>query len=88
MPKEKVTLTLDPAALSELRSMVGSRSLSASIDAAISAYVQRKRHLVAVDQWLAELDRAHGPAPVETLEWAARIVSKESKGRVRSHSLR
>lgn len=32
------------------------------------------RHLAAVDEWLAELDREHGPVPVETLEWAAHLI--------------
>ena len=27
-----------------------------------------------MDEWLAELERNHEPAPVETLEWAARLV--------------
>ena len=31
-------------------------------------------HLAAVDEWLAELDREHGPVPVETLEWAAHLI--------------
>lgn len=74
MPKEKVTVTLEASTLHELRSLVGARSLSAAIDAAIRAHVQRMRHLVAVDDWLAELERAHGPVPSETLEWAARLV--------------
>ena len=74
MTKEKVTLTLDSAKLQELRALVGSRSLSASVDEAIEAYVHHKRHLTAVDEWLAELEREHGPVPVETLEWAARLV--------------
>jgi predicted transcriptional regulator len=76
MVKEKVTLTLDSAKLQELRSLVGTRSLSASVEEAIEAYVQRRRHLGAVDEWLAELERAHGPVPVETLEWAARLVDQ------------
>jgi hypothetical protein len=74
MAKEKVTLTLDAEALAELRSLVGSRSISASVDAAVAAYVARLRHLVSVDQWLAELEREHGPVPPETLEWAAQLV--------------
>ncbi len=72
--KEKVTLTLDAAALAELRSLAGSRSISASVDAAVAAYVARLRHLVSVDHWLAELEREHGPVPPETLEWAAQLV--------------
>lgn len=76
MAKEKVTLTLDATVMAELRRLVGARSLSATVDAAIEAYVQRLRHLDAVDEWLAELERAHGPAPVETLEWAARVVDE------------
>jgi predicted transcriptional regulator len=76
MAKEKVTLTLDAEKLRELRSLVGSRSLSATVDVAISAYVARMRHLSAVDEWLAELERKHGPVPAETLEWAAGLVGK------------
>lgn len=76
MVKEKVTLTLDAGKLQELRALVGARSLSASVEEAIAAYVDRKRHLGAVDEWLAELERAHGPVPVETLEWAARFVEQ------------
>lgn len=83
MPKEKVTLTLDSAALSELRSLVGARSLSAAVDAAVSAYLGRMRHLVAVDEWLAELEREHGPVPTETLEWAANLVGDWDAGRRR-----
>lgn len=74
MAKEKVTLTLDAASLEELRSLAGRRSLSASVDAAVAAYLARLRHLTAVDVWLAELERDHGPVPAETLEWAARLV--------------
>ena len=74
MPKEKVTLTLDAANLKELRSLVGAGSLSRGVDAAITAHVQRMRHLAAVDEWLAELEQQHGPVPRETLEWAARLV--------------
>ncbi len=74
MPKEKVTLTLDGENLRELRSRVGARSLSVAADAAVRAYLERLRHLSAVDEWLVELQRQHGPIPVETLEWAARLV--------------
>jgi hypothetical protein len=81
MAKEKVTLTLDSARLAELRSLVGSRSLSAAVEAAIGAYLARMRHLVAVDEWLAELERRHGPVPVETLEWAATLVNDWDAGR-------
>jgi hypothetical protein len=59
MVKEKVTLTLDSEHLAELRSLVGARSVSATVDAAILAYLQRMRRLVAVDEWMAE--REHGP---------------------------
>jgi predicted transcriptional regulator len=79
MAKEKVTLTLDTANLGELRSLVGSRSLSASIDRAIAAYVARVKHLAAVDEWLEELEAEHGPTPPETLEWAGRLVDEWAK---------
>lgn len=74
MAKEKVTLTLDAENLAALRARVGSRSVSATVDAALAAYVAHLRHLAAVDEWLVELDQEHGPIPPETLEWAARLV--------------
>ena len=76
MAKEKVTLTLDGDQLEELRRVAGARSLSAAVDTAVSAYLARLRHLVAVDEWLADLEREHGPVPNETLEWAAQLVEQ------------
>lgn len=78
MPKEKVTLTLDSHQLEELRSLVGARSLSATVDIAVAAYLSKLRHLHAVDEWLADLETEHGPVPPETLEWAAQIVDEWS----------
>lgn len=78
MPKEKVTLTLDAEQLEELRNTVGARSLSAAVDSAVAAYLGRLRHLTAVDEWLADLERDHGPIPSETLEWAAQLVEQWS----------
>ena len=83
MSKEKVTLTLDADNLAALRSLVGPRSLSAAVDAAVTERVRRLRHLAAVDDWLAELDAAHGPVPPETLEWAARLIDDWDTRRVR-----
>lgn len=74
MAKEKVTLTLRAENLAALRSLVGNRSLSASIDRAIAEHVARIKHLAAVDDWLLELEQAHGPVPPETLEWAGQLV--------------
>ncbi|MBI2150476.1 MAG: CopG family transcriptional regulator [Acidobacteria bacterium] len=89
MPREKVTLTLDSDHLRELRQLVGARSLSAAVDSAILAYLARLRHLSAVDDWLVELEREHGPVPPETLDWAARLVeewgSGQAKRRRRDH---
>ena len=74
MAKEKGTLTLDASNLAALRALVGPRSLSAAVDAAVVERITRLRHLAAVDEWLAELDTSYGPVPAETLEWAARLV--------------
>jgi hypothetical protein len=76
MAKEKVTLTLDAEQVDELRRLVGARSLSAAVDSAVAAYLERVRHLAAVDDWLVELERTHGPVPSETLEWAAQLVEQ------------
>ncbi len=76
MAKEKVTLTLDAAQLDELRRIAGARSLSAAVDSAVSAYLAKQRHLAAVDDWLTELEREHGPITPETLEWAAQVVER------------
>ena len=81
MAKEKVTLTLDAAQVDELRRRAGSRSLSAAVDKAVAAHLARLRHLSAVDDWLAEMERDHGPVPTETLEWAAQIVEAWEAGR-------
>lgn len=86
MAREKVTLTLDSDALAKLRSLVGTRSLSASVNKAIVAYTARLRHFQAVDEWMAELDREHGPVPPQSLEWAARIVDRWQAGRRRRAS--
>jgi hypothetical protein len=84
MAKEKVTLTLDSETLKELRALVGSRSLSVTVDAAVSSYLSRLRHLRAVDEWLAELEEEHGPIPPQSLEWAARLIDEwERSGRRR-----
>jgi hypothetical protein len=79
MAKEKVTLTLDAANLAALRSLVGQRSLSATVDHAIAAHVSRMKHLAAVDEWLEELESQHGPVPPETLEWAGQLVDDWAK---------
>lgn len=70
----KVTVTLDADRLAELREMVGGRSLSAALDTALATHLDRLRHLAAVDEWLAELNREHGPVPAEELRWAAQEV--------------
>lgn len=81
MARTKITLTLDGDRVEELRQLVGARSLSAAVDSAILAYLAHLRHLTAVDDWLAELEREYGPVPAETLEWAARLVDDWAAGR-------
>jgi len=81
MAKEKVTLTLDIEQVEELRRIAGARSLSAAVDSAVAAYLAKWRHLAAVDDWLADLEREHGPVPAETLEWAAQLVETWDAGR-------
>lgn len=71
MAKEKVTLTLDADRLARLRVLVGGRSLSAAIDDALAAQLDRLEHLAALDAWLAEMEAQDGPIPAEDTEWAA-----------------
>jgi len=79
MAKEKVTLTLESENLSALRSLVGQRSLSSTVDRAIAAHVSRMKHLAAVDEWLEELETEHGPIPPQTLEWAGQVIDQWAK---------
>jgi hypothetical protein len=74
MAKEKVTLTLDSATLAAMRKLVGNRSLSSEVQRAVAERVAKLKHLAALDDWLKELDAAHGPIPTETLDWAAKQV--------------
>ena len=83
MAKQKITLTLDTDLLEELRETAGARSLSAAVDNAVRAYLARLRHLDAVDEWLAELERDHGPVPPQTMEWAAKLVEDWEAGGTR-----
>jgi hypothetical protein len=83
MSKEKVTLTLDADQLQQLRSLAGARSLSAAVDSAVTAYLAKWRHLRAVDEWLAEMERDFGPIPAEAEEWAAQEIERWQAGRAR-----
>ncbi len=76
MAKEKVTLTLDADRMAELRALIGARSLSATVDRAVAAYLEQARHQAAVDTWLLELEQAHGPVSGEAHEWAASTVAE------------
>lgn len=80
MAREKVTLTLDAENMRELRALVGARSLSAAVDEALRSHLARLRHLKAVDEWLSDMEREHGPIPVQTLEWAAKMVGDWEAG--------
>ena len=73
--RERITLTLSSASLEELRKLVGARGLSAAVDQAVAAYLERLRHFTAVDDWLAEMERGHGAIPSQT-EWAAKLVAE------------
>jgi hypothetical protein len=55
--------------------VAGARSLSAAVDGAVRAHLQRLRHLHAVDEWLAEMEKEYGPVPPQTLEWAAQLIA-------------
>jgi hypothetical protein len=83
MAKEKVTLTLDAAKLAKLRTLVGARSLSSTVDAAIDAELARRRHFAAVDAWLLELDKKYGAVSDETMTWASGVFDDWTRARSR-----
>jgi hypothetical protein len=85
MAKQKVTLTLQAEDVKALRRLAGAPSLSAAVQNAVDAYVERLRHLSAVDEWLAEMEREHGPIPGETVEWGARVVDEWERTRRSEH---
>ena len=74
-------MTLDADRLAELRELVGGRSLSAGLDAALASHLDRLRHQAAVDGWLAEMEHEHGPVPAQVQEWAAGEVSAWARAR-------
>ncbi len=76
MAKEKVTLTLDSERLQTLRELAGARSLSSAVDQAVAAHLAKLRHLAAVDEWLHELEREHGPIPDASRAWASDVVDR------------
>jgi hypothetical protein len=80
MAREKVTLTLDVDLLEELRALAGARSLSAAVDNAVRAHLSRLRHLDAVDEWLADMEREYGPIPPQTLDWAGQLIQAWESG--------
>ncbi|MGI8776948.1 MAG: CopG family transcriptional regulator [Acidimicrobiales bacterium] len=59
--KTKLSVTLDAAVVDELRQRVGARGLSAAVNQAVVAEVDRLRRAAALDQWLAELETSDGP---------------------------
>ena len=76
MAKEKVTLTLDSDQLAELRSLVDTRSLSATVDDAVAERLARLRHVRAINEWLEELADEHGPIPQDALDWATGVYDE------------
>jgi acetylornithine deacetylase/succinyl-diaminopimelate desuccinylase-like protein len=84
MPRQKVTLTLSADILEELRGLVAARSLSAAVERALAAHLDRLRHVGAVGDWLVEMEREHGPVLSETLDWAAKLVDQWNSDRRRA----
>ena len=76
MAKEKITLTIDTEQLAELRRLVGGRSISSSVEAALAEHLKRLRHFQAVDEWLAEMDAKWGLVPPAVQQKAQRIVDE------------
>jgi predicted transcriptional regulator len=81
VPKEKVTLTVDTGQLEELRRLVGARSMSSTVELALADYLAKQRHLAAVDEWLAEMERDDGPIPQEYLDWADEVFAARQEHR-------
>lgn len=71
--KTKLSLTLDEAAIAELRKRVGSRGLSSAVNQAVIAEVERLRRAEALDRWLGELDETDGPIDESTVAQFQRL---------------
>jgi len=69
MSVAKVSLSLDEAALSEARSRVGSRELSAYVSSALIRKLQHDR----IGDLLKQMDDESGPVPEEMLAEARDI---------------
>lgn len=70
MAKEKVTITVDRAKLSEARSVSGASSASAAIDVALSQLIHRQRLLNDVKAYVKTPPTAEEAAlGTELLDW-------------------
>src|SRR5262249_41045868 len=70
-PKDRVTLTLDPALIAAgAREVRAGRaaSFSAWVNAALAERVAKERRLAALGELIADYERRHGPITDEALE--------------------
>jgi hypothetical protein len=71
MAKRKITVTVDEDLVETVQAL-GSESLSAVVNAALAAEVERRARAAALGRMLAEWDAAFGPVSEEATAAAAR----------------
>lgn len=61
---QKVSITVPEPLLEQVRQRVGERGLSHYVARAL----EHEERRVALDEWLSDMDREHGPVPHEVME--------------------
>lgn len=70
MAKRKITVTVDDDLVDAVQTL-GAESLSAAVNAALAAEVERRARAAALRRLLAGWDVAYGPVPDDTMAQAA-----------------
>lgn len=76
MSKETITVVLDGELVAELRQLRDPQTLFATVEAVLKDRVQHLRHLVAVDEWLAEMETEDGPVSPGERAWAEAVFDR------------
>ena len=79
MAMTKISATLSPDVVEEVRKRAGPRGMSAWLDAAVREKLAQEKHQAAVLAMLAEFDKEDPPTEVEVQEaedWAEGVIAR------------